>query len=165
MPKKSRSRLDRTHQFQPFGVGKNPLNNAAILGTSISHYLTSVIQTLKETHILAAYRQRWPQLVIAIGLSFALFQLLNRVSPQAVAHVILPNSYLPVLSLWFLCWWYYGGFILQSRTRGLISTVIASAWLYFRLQLIVTPWWWWAGILGIWLLLEIVTAKIKTRRI
>lgn len=165
MPKKSRSRLDRTHLFSPYGERKNLLTSVAAIRTNLTDTLISMLHALKDTRIFAAYHQRWPQLVIALGLSFAFFQLLNRFPPQAVAHVLFPNSYLPVLSLWFLCWWYLGGFVLQSSTRGLIVAVIASAWLFTRLQLIVTSWWWWPLILGTWLVLEIVAAKIKARRL
>ncbi len=164
LPKKSRSRLDRSASYK---LSTN-LNFFDLISSStkiLATLLANISEGFKVSANFNAYRQRLPQLGIALGLGFALLQLMQHVSPQTVAHVLFPNSYLPITSLWFLCWWYLSGFILQNSKRGLFMSCLATLWLYTRLQLVITAWWWWSIVLLGWLLLEIVAAKIRTRRI
>lgn len=164
MPKKSRSRL---HQARPLSLRTDRLRLQFItqLKLQFAPQIAALLDFLKHNPIAQTYQQRLPQLIISIGLSFALLQLLRHFPPHTVAHILFPNSYLPITSLWFLCWWYFGSFLLQSGTRGLVAASLTTLWLYTRLQLIVTPWWGWLSIVVAWLLLEIVTAKIKAHRI
>lgn len=167
LPKKSRSRLS---VVSPIKFGETPSSLTKNLHTISQNILLFFTDTQGfwssfNGPWLHNYRQRLPQLVVAIGLSLILVRMLNYFPPRTLAHILFPNSYLPLMSLWFLSWWYLGSFLFQGSRRGLLLAVITSSWIYSRLLLIISPWWWWLLIGVSWLVLEIVAAKIKAHRI
>lgn len=110
------------------------------------------------------FLQRWPQLLIGSSVFIALWRLLTAYTPQQLAHVIWPNSYLPVVGLWFIGQWYFGSFCLQHSKRGLWWALITTTWLSTRLQFIITPSWFWWSLLGGWLALELVVKNIHRQK-
>lgn len=165
LPKISRSRLGRPSFVQSNTSKNSILTVVASTSTILIARFSTFIQGFLSTQRVKEYRHRLPQFAIAMGLSFLLLQLMQKLSPTAAAHILFPNSYLPIMSLWFLCWWYFGSFFLLSSQRGAILASICSAWLYTRLQLILIPWWLWPTLCAVWITLELLTAKIRARRI
>jgi hypothetical protein len=110
------------------------------------------------------FLKRWPQILMGSSVFLALWRLLATYTPSQLAHVIWPNSYLPVLGLWFIAQWYFGSFWLQHSKRGLLWAIIVTTWLYTRLQFIIIPGWFWLSLLGSWLTLELIWKQLHRQK-
>lgn len=174
--RKARSRLRRVNAVSPLigDAAQQPAADTSFAGFHghTKHFFASIaLPNVKLTSLpinwlkLQHFIQRWPQLAISLSVFFALWRLISAYSPNQLAHWLFPNSYLPVMGLWLIAWWYLGSFWLQSSRRGLIGAIYAYFWLYSRLQLVITVWWWWLVALIVWLVLEMVGAKIAARRV
>lgn len=160
---KARSRL-----YAPVDLKSPELNRFSRLRQTKSLPIFSLPTKLvseKTRAIIQPWLEHWPQLLIGCSVLFALWHLLNSYPPSQLAHIVWPNSYLPVISLWFIGWWYLAGFLLRSSRRGLLFSLISATWLASRLQFILTPWWLWPAVLITWLASEITWRKLRKPRV
>lgn len=80
------------------------------------------------------YLQHWPTLLLALTFTAATYLILTRVSPASIRHVLLPNTYLPLLVTAFLAFWFGFSFILLNSRRGLFLSLALTTFLFLRLQ-------------------------------
>lgn len=83
------------------------------------------------------YFKHLPILLLSIACFFWLIQILTTVYPSDVAHWLIPNSYLPLLTPLFFTTWFLFSYLLLNLQRGLILGLAITLLIFFRLQMIV----------------------------
>jgi hypothetical protein len=72
-----------------------------------------------------------------IGYSMIAYILFS-VQPSAIEHVLLPNSYVPLLILSFVSDLFFFSFLLGNSRRGFLIAVVFTIYLFLRLQQVLT---------------------------
>lgn len=102
-------------------------------------------------------------LVLAlIGYGSIIYIFLN-VQPSAVQHILIPNSYSPILGLFFFASFCLFSFLLSHSRRGFLVAMVLTVCLFLRLQQVLTL----TIFLGIatpFLCYEVLMTLIKTPR-
>ncbi len=115
--------------------------------------------------VLKEYLKHWPQLAIGLSVFFVLYRLISSYTPSQLAHFLIPNSYLSVLSLFFIGGWYCWSFLLHGTKKSLIASLICTLWLFTRLQQIITPNWFWICLLFGWIAIGFTRDLLKHKRV
>jgi hypothetical protein len=76
-------------------------------------------------------------LLAVIGYSGIAFILL-RIQPSSIQHIFLPNSYSPLLFLFFVSTFFLSSFLLNNTRRGLLISFVLTLYLFLRLQQLLT---------------------------
>ncbi len=89
---------------------------------------------LKIKQLILSYLHYLPTLILGILFSGAVYLVLTYIDPDKIKHFILPNTYLPLLILFFLAALFIFSFFWLNSRRGLITALALSLILFFKLQ-------------------------------
>lgn len=95
---------------------------------------------IKIKQLILSYLQYLPTLILGLVFTGGVYLVLTYVDPDKIKHFILPNTYLPLLILFFLAALFIFSFVWLNSRRGLITALGLSLILFFKLQqFILTP--------------------------
>ncbi len=113
--------------------------------------------------IVRAYRQQLPTLTVGLAFAAATYWLITTINPIQIKHIILPNTYLPLLLLAFLTIFFLASFVWLNSRRGLITAIITICFLFLQLQQVIITNTITIAIIGPLVLLELILSFIKSR--
>lgn len=87
--------------------------------------------------LVVRYLKHLPTLLIGLIFSAVVYLIITRVEPSSIRHVILPNSYLPLLLAVFLACFFIFSFVLLNTRRGFFSALIVMIVLFLRVQQVI----------------------------
>lgn len=127
---KAKSRLSPVIEVEP-------TTNQEITST---HRHRETAKSLSLFGLVGRYLRHLPTLIMSLPFGALVYYLLTRVRPDAIAHIGLPNSYLPLLiPFFFFTFWFFSFIFLKAR-RGLLISIILTLYLFFRLNQVVFTW-------------------------
>ena len=80
------------------------------------------------------YLAHLPTLLIGLGFSFLSYKILTYIHPDSIKHVLLPNSYLPLLLTIFFALFFLASYLLLNSRRGFFISYFAVIILFLTLQ-------------------------------
>jgi len=86
---------------------------------------------------LVKYLQHLPTLILGIFFYIILFFIFNNFDPDLLKNIILPNSYLAVLLIFFIANFFLFSFIFLNSIRGFIYSLFILLIIFFKIQNVV----------------------------
>jgi len=96
-------------------------------------------QNSHSSSYVLRYLKRLPLLVLSGLFFYGVFYVFTQVSPENIQNELIPNTYLPLLIIFFLANWFLFSFLTLTSRRSLIISLCLTLLLFFRLQTIFTP--------------------------
>lgn len=98
------------------------------------------LQHHQSDSLLKKYLKHLPILFLGLIFFSGVFLLITKVYPEQIRHILLPNSYLPLLAPLFFANFFLLSFLLLNTRRGFFLSSIATILLFLKLQnVIFTP--------------------------
>jgi hypothetical protein len=93
----------------------------------------------RNTH-LSSYLRYLPTLILSFPLYGCAYYIVTTFSPQQIRHIILPNTYLPLLLVIFLANGFLFSFFLLKTRRGFLFSALITLLLFLKLQSVIVTW-------------------------
>lgn len=158
---RARSRLNATAPVEPPTTTRE--HKPVVAAQNIHRALVNARTSSPKIAIQAKkYLTHLPTLVIAVIGHWLLFLLLIRVRPSQVQNILIPNSYLPIVVLFFLSQFFLWSYIFLHRRRGLFAALLSTTVVFLRLQSYA-----WNGTLSlsliVFVIIDIVVTQLEQR--
>jgi hypothetical protein len=118
---------------------KSRLNYTNIESTKQVEVASSVdvIKSRKKQNLLLRYFKHLPTFALALFFYFLLFLIFNNFDPPLFKDIILENSYLPILILFFVANFFLFSFIFLNSVKGFIYSFYFLLIIFLKMQSVV----------------------------
>lgn len=111
----------------------NPSPQAASSRLSYQRSTTSLLSKLWKK-VFKKYIRYLPLLLLSVGCWWGVWQLVTTFTPDQVRDVWFANSFLPLLTLWWLGCWAGASYLLLNTRRGVVVATVVTTWWWLRLN-------------------------------
>lgn len=95
---------------------------------------------IKKHRSEAIHFRYWPLAIVSLPFFGLIGFMMTHVRPSVIQDMLLPNTYLPLLSCVFLAVWFLSCFLLQNIRWGALLSALISLFLFLKLQSVIfTP--------------------------
>jgi len=102
-------------------------------------------QQSRLTTTLSSFFEKRTKYISFIILSIlpvtVIYYIITSVHPNQIRHLIIPNTYLPILIAFFIAASLFFKFLFLKTQHAIIASIIATLLLFLKLQKFILPWW------------------------
>ncbi len=131
---KTTTRLNK--YFTPKKPSSGKLKKKLPVAAGQTLELTSA-NTVQYPSLFSTYIKRLPILFLSLPPLYFVTKILYSVHPNTIKHVLIPNTYTPLLVSFFFFSLFFWGFVLLKFYRGLIISMCVSTVLFLKLQQVI----------------------------
>lgn len=140
----------------PTPVLSKPLAQAAP-----THHQTSRQTQPSSTFEWKKYVPYLPTLLLSLPFYFGVFYMVTKVYPAEVKDTLVPNSYLLFHLVFWIANYFLFSFVWLNSRRGFLSALLVGVLLFARMQSYVLPWQIILGLIGIFVIIELLLSGVQ----